>query len=185
MPLRDDERRALLDVARRSISEKLQGRDWEPADVDYADGLCEPGASFVTLRRGGELRGCVGTLEARDPLVRDVAQNASRAAFRDPRFPPLSRREYGELAFHISVLSPPEPLAFPTRKALIDQLRPGVDGLILEAGGLRGTFLPSVWDEVASPVEFVAALERKAGFAGVPDYADVRCARYTTEEWGE
>lgn len=159
-----NERRALLAVARDAIADGLHGR--APASIDLqrqAAALCRAAATFVTLEIDGGLRGCIGTLEARRPLVVDVAQNAWAAAFRDPRFPALRTDEFDELDVQISILGTPEPMAFTSEEDLIAQLRPGIDGLILAGHGCRGTFLPAVWELVAEPREFLAQLKLKSG----------------------
>ncbi len=145
--------------------------------------LSVPGASFVTLRRDGRLRGCVGTLAADHPLAVDVSINAYNAAFRDPRFAPLTTPESSDFSVSISVLGAPQPLQCCDEDDLLRQLRPGIDGLTITEGHRRGTFLPSVWDNLASPREFVRELKLKAGLA--LDYwsASIVVERYTTETW--
>ncbi|HHH35913.1 MAG TPA: AmmeMemoRadiSam system protein A [Gammaproteobacteria bacterium] len=185
-PLSAGQRRTLLDIARRSIVHGLEhGRPLEVDPAIYEPRLRAPGASFVTLQLDGRLRGCIGSLEAHRPLVRDVAANAFAAAFQDPRFPPLVHEELAALHIHISVLGAPSPLDFTSEADLLRQLRPGVDGLILEAEGHRGTFLPSVWESLPEPREFLRQLKLKAGLP--PDYWSdrVRVLRYTTESFGE
>lgn len=175
----------MLDVALRSITHGLQHR--EPLQVnpaDYPEALGQHRATFVTLTLGGELRGCIGVLEARDPLVVDVAHNAYSAAFSDPRFTPLTGAELSRLEIKISVLTPPVPINFETEPDLLRQLRPGVDGLILEDGLHRGTFLPAVWQSLPNPRDFLCHLKIKAGLA--PGYwsNSLRIARYRAEEIG-
>ncbi len=182
--LTKQDREQLITAARRSIEFGL--RQSHPLEMDsenYPWSLQQERATFVTLHsRDGNLRGCIGTLEPRRPLISDVAHNAFSAAFRDPRFPPLTEAEYVGVSIEVSVLSPPEPIEAATEEALLRQLRPGVDGLILEAGGHRATFLPSVWESLPQPQEFVSALKRKAGIvANTPD--SLTCLRYTTESF--
>lgn len=175
-------RGALLRVARESIAHGLRHGRPLLTDADYyPPALRVPRASFVTLEIDGELRGCIGTLEAHRPLLEDVAANAFNAAFRDPRFPPLHTEELPRLDIHISVLSAPEPLEFDNEGDLIAQLRPGADGLILSAPGHRGTFLPSVWDALPRPEEFLRQLKRKAGLPADYWSADIAVERYTAE----
>lgn len=171
--------RQLLDAARESIRKGLCGETIEVHAHDYPPELRTPRATFVTLHVNGELHGCIGTLEARRPLVEDVAGNAYGAAFQDTRFPALTWAEFERLEIHISILDPPEPMTFSSEADLIAQLRPQVDGLILEHGHQRGTFLPSVWESVREPREFLRHLKLKAGLA--PDYwsQDIRVQRYT------
>jgi AmmeMemoRadiSam system protein A len=176
------ERRALLDVARDSIAAGLAtGRPLAPDPGAFPDALRALRTSFVTLHRAAALRGCIGGLEPLRPLVADVAEHAFAAAFRDPRFPPLAEEELADLALEISVLSPLEPLAFESEDALLAQLRPGVDGLVIEVDGRRATFLPAVWGEMADAREFVSELKRKAGLAAGFWSPALRARRYTVE----
>jgi len=184
--LGEADRRLLLDLARSSIRYGLTHGRPQPVDpADYPPALRVPRAAFVTLNRTGRLRGCIGHLEASQALVRDVADNAYAAAFRDPRFPPLTEAEYEALEIHISVLSPPEPLPVVSEADLLQQMRPGIDGLILEEDHHRGTFLPSVWESLPAPEQFLAHLKLKAGLS--PGYWSdgIRVARYTTEAFGD
>lgn len=184
--LNAEHQRQLLHLAREAIARGLKThRAWVPDVSDLPEVLCEPGASFVTLTRFGELRGCIGTLEVYQPLAKDVAEHAYAAAFSDPRFPPLSRDEFADLELEISVLGPPEALHFRDEADLLRQLRPGVDGLILQAGENRGTFLPSVWRSLQTPAAFVAHLKQKAGLPA--DYWSdaLKAWRYTTFSFGE
>lgn len=178
-------RTVLLEVAAESIAHGLrQGR---PLAVDpdaYPEPLRDLRATFVTLKRHGQLRGCIGVLEAIRPLVEDVAQNAFAAAFEDPRFHPLGADEYPELDLKISILTPPEPLVFSSEEELIAQLRPGVDGLILSDRGHRGTFLPAVWEELPEPRAFLEHLKRKAGLPFGYWSDSLRVSRYETESFG-
>lgn len=176
----------LLGVARRSIAHGLAHGAPLPVDAHaYPPPLRTPRATFVTLEIGGALRGCIGSLTATRPLVEDVAHNAFMAAFRDPRFEPVSGDEERTLEVHVAVLQPPEELAVDSEEALAAALRPGVDGLILEAGRRRATFLPSVWASLPDPAAFIRQLKRKAGLdeATWPD--GVRVQRYTTESFGD
>jgi len=185
MPLSEAQRRGLLGIARQSIAYGLQQH--RPLPVTPADHppFDQPGASFVTLHRQQSLRGCIGSLEAHRPLLLDVAANAFAAAFRDPRFTPLQVDELDDLAISISLLSAAEALLFNSQSALLDQIRPGIDGLILEEGSRRGTFLPSVWESLPDKADFLAHLKMKAGLP--PDYwsEQIKVWRYTTESFGE
>jgi len=143
--LSNRDRATLLEVARAAIRHGLQhGRALDVKPADYPESLRPPRATFVTLEIDGRLRGCIGTLLAHQPLVADVAAHAYAAAFEDPRFPELTSEEFPRLEIHISVLSPPEPLQFETEDELLAQLRPGMDGLILQFRSHRATFLPAV-----------------------------------------
>lgn len=175
-----EQREMLLALAQESIEKGLFG---ERVGIDlgaYSGVLAENRASFVTLNKNHQLRGCIGSLEAYQPLVMDVASNAYSAAFRDPRFSPLVHEELAGLAIHISVLTPAEPMHFDSEASLLEQLQPHVDGLILSAGPRRGTFLPSVWESLPDAREFLNQLKRKAGLP--TDYwgSDVRIERYRT-----
>ncbi len=178
----EEARRTLLALALRSIKHGLEhGSALTVNPDDYPAPLTEPRATFVTLEKCGGLRGCIGTLEAHRPLVVDVAHNAYAAAFRDPRFPPLEPSELNDLSLHISVLTPASELHFNSEQALLDLLQPGIDGLILETGRKRGTFLPSVWDSLPKPVDFLNQLKRKAGLP--LDYwsDEIKVFRYSSE----
>ncbi|MEZ4431177.1 MAG: AmmeMemoRadiSam system protein A [bacterium] len=184
MPLTDDEKHTLRALARASIEDGLRtGRPKLPALDGLGDTLRAPGASFVTLTRDGDLRGCIGRLEAARPLALDVADNAFSAAFRDPRFPPLGADEWRACALKLSVLAPATPISFTDERDLIAQLVPGEDGLILDARGRRGTFLPAVWEQLGHPRDFVAHLKRKIGWPADHWPADVAAWRYRVEEF--
>lgn len=182
MKLNEQHRLALRNVARESIQHGLRhGRPLAVNPVQHHSELQGIGASFVTLMRYGQLRGCIGTLEASRPLVVDIAHNAFNAAFRDPRFEPVEYYEVEDLELHISVLSPPE--AFPVRDEtdLLQRLRPGVDGLIIAEGSRRGTFLPSVWEQLPEPGAFLTHLKLKAGLPADHWSSTLRVQRYTVE----
>jgi len=171
----------LLTVARQSILHGLQHGKPMPLQVDdYPSQLQQQRATFVTLNIDGQLRGCIGTLEAHRPLLLDVTQNAFAAAFTDPRFLPLSQPEYKQLEIHISILNPAEEMSFASEQDLIDQLRPSIDGLIMQEGQQRGTFLPSVWQQLPKPDQFVQHLKLKTGLPADYWSADLRIWRYTT-----
>ncbi|AHE98116.1 hypothetical protein THITH_07400 [Thioalkalivibrio paradoxus ARh 1] len=140
--------------------------------------LRRPGATFVTLRRAGRLRGCIGTLEATRPLIEDVAYNAFAAARHDPRFPPLTTNEIAGLELSIAALGQQEPLAPTSRTALLETLRAGVDGLVVRSGLRRATFLPAVWEQLPEPGDFVDALWEKAGLPSATWPDDLRLSRY-------
>ena len=143
--------------------------------------LWQEGAAFVTLNLHGKLRGCIGHLQASQPLVEDVVQNARHAAFRDPRFAPLTDAEFPELEISLSLLSSSEPLNFSSEEDLLRQLRPGIDGLILQDGAQRGTFLPSVWESLPDPADFLRQLKLKAGLPADSWSDSLIASRYTTQ----
>jgi len=162
--LAQEHERLLLGLARASIRHGLSKGNPLPVDLTtLPTELTVKCATFVTLEKRGELRGCIGCLEALRPLAVDIATNAYAAAFRDSRFPPVSPNEIDELEIRISLLTPAEPIAFSSEADLLSQLVPGEDGLILEEGSQRGTFLPSVWESLPEPGEFLRHLKRKAG----------------------
>jgi len=182
MSLNKEQQLRLLDLAKSSIQHGLQtGRPLKINLTDFPAELTERRATFVTLHKHHQLRGCIGMLEAVRPLAEDIAENAFLAAFRDPRFPPLAADEFGELDIHLSILTPAEPVSFTSEQDLITQLQPGIDGLILEEGRRRGTFLPSVWEQLPEPQQFLRHLKQKAGLS--PDYwsENIRISRYRTE----
>jgi len=183
--LNTHDRETLLQVAADSIQHGLDtGHALSVSVEDYSPALQQPGASFVTLTILRQLRGCIGMLTATRPLIEDVAENAFAAAFEDPRFPTLTTAEFDQLEYHISILNPAEAMEFDSEADLLQQVRPGVDGLILEERGRRATFLPSVWESLPTASEFLQHLKRKAG---LPDdyWSDsVRMQRYTVEEFG-
>ena len=180
------ERTILLELGRTSIKCGLaQGRPLKLDLADYPPTLRRRRGSFVTLRVRRELRGCIGSVEAVAPLVEDVAFNAHAAASRDPRFAPLQAGELADLHIHISVLSPLEELVFISQEDLLQQIRPGVHGLVLEADGQRATLLPAVWERISEPAEFLRHLKRKAGLALDCDLGGARMWRYEVESASE
>lgn len=176
----------LLQIARAAIAATLQSAKGHPSPpAKRADGLQQPGASFVTLTRRGQLRGCIGSLEARRPLLDDVKANAVAAALHDPRFAPLSLSELDTTDVEVSVLSAMQPLHFDSEADALAQLRPGVDGVVFECGRYRSTFLPQVWEQLPSARLFMAHLKQKAGLS--PDFwaPGVRLQRYTVHKFKE
>jgi AmmeMemoRadiSam system protein B/AmmeMemoRadiSam system protein A len=179
--LSDGDKQSLRNVAHKSIRHGLDhGTAATVAAREFSPFLRTEGAAFVTLKRNGELRGCIGSLEPHRPLCEDVASNAWAAAFTDSRFPPLERYELADLALSISVLTSAEPLAARSEDDLLARLRPGEDGLIIEAGQRRATFLPQVWEMVPEPAEFLHHLKGKAGLGDAQWSGDWRFWRYGT-----
>jgi uncharacterized protein len=180
--LTSQNRGVLIDAARSSIGHGLSHGRAQPLDpATYNGALNEPRASFVTLKIESRLRGCIGRLKADSPLIVGVSRNAYAAAFEDPRFEKMNPHDWSRTRLQISVLSTPVPMTFENEKDLLDQLRPGVDGLVLESGRCRGTFLPAVWQMLPDPASFLNQLKAKAGLSvdAWPD--DVRILRYTSE----
>jgi AmmeMemoRadiSam system protein A len=175
--------RVLLRIARESLAEAL---GFGKAPGEYGDPwLREPGATFVTLRRRGELRGCVGSILAYRPLFEDVWRNARASAFHDTRFPPVAPEELAEIAVELSLLSPPEPLPCAGEAEALRLLRPGVDGVILEYEEHRSTFLPQVWEQLPDPRDFLDHLRTKAGLRRGFWAPEVRLSRYGVQKWEE
>lgn len=172
----------LLRTAADAIESQLERRAGAvPQADDLPAELRALRASFVTLSIEGELRGCCGSLEARQPLAIDVWNNARASAFRDPRFRPLEAVEWSRVDLEVSVLSPLEPVAVQSEADLLARLVPGEDGLVIAWRGSRATFLPKVWDQLRDPVDFLRHLKHKAGWS--PDFwaQDVEVWRYFTE----
>ncbi len=174
--------RALLTIARSAIGAQL---GLGPVASASHGALGRPAATFVTLKHAGELRGCIGSLKALRPLGVDVRENAIAAAFRDPRFPPLAAIEFEATSVEVSLLSADERVVVVDEEDLIARLRPGVDGLVLECGRHRATFLPQVWESLPEPRGFVAALKRKAGLRGDFWSPEVNVSRYGVTKWTE
>jgi AmmeMemoRadiSam system protein A len=181
MNLEPSARQTVLRTAATSIEAKLGLVEAAPPAADAPGALGEARASFVTLTIEGELRGCCGTLEPVRPLLLDVWINAQASAFRDPRFPPLTAREWRWSSLEVSLLTPCERMAVSTEQQLLRELVPGRDGLVLEWRGLRATFLPKVWEHVTGPHDFLRRLKEKAGLHADFWAADVQLWRYETE----
>lgn len=173
----------LLTLARNAIAARF-GQAAQNVAVDLPE-LAKMGATFVTLTQQGQLRGCIGSLEAWRPLAQDVQENACAAAFRDPRFSPLRADELPHTRVEVSLLTPPEPMQFSSEADALAQLCPNVDGVIFTASGRRSTFLPQVWEQLPEPREFMARLKQKAGLAASYWGPDVRLERYTVHKWKE
>ncbi|UCH46884.1 MAG: AmmeMemoRadiSam system protein A [Betaproteobacteria bacterium] len=178
----NDQGSLLLQIARASIASRFGL--WFDCRDD-ADFLYEKRACFVTLMLSGRLRGCIGSLQAHRRLLDDVRENAQAAAFRDPRFQPLTANEYTETAIEVSLLSPLSPLEVENEQDAMSQLQPGVDGVVLQSGSKRGTFLPQVWESLPDPRQFLAELKRKAGLSTEYWSDDVRLFRYHVDKWTE
>jgi AmmeMemoRadiSam system protein A len=172
----------LLSIARAAIAGQFGLHFSVREDAPF---LHRPGATFVTLQRNAQLRGCIGSLSAHRALLVDVRANACASAFQDPRFAPLRFEELSTVRIEVSLLSVPQAIDCRDENDALSQLRPGVDGIVLHAGSHRGTFLPQVWDTLPEPRRFLAELKRKAGLA--PDFWDagVRLSRYTVRKWTE
>jgi AmmeMemoRadiSam system protein A len=162
--LEASERTLLLKFARQALEDGVCGRPISPLYLnELPPRLRQPGASFVTLTTHGELRGCIGTLEASQPLVEDVRLHAVAAALEDYRFPPVQPDELPFIKLEISRLTTPELLEYRDPDDLLSKLRPGVDGVVLKDGLRRATFLPQVWEKVPEAEIFLGMLCRKMG----------------------
>ena len=170
----------LLSTARDSIRHGFLYKKSMSLIVEkYPEPLRETRATFVTLRKHSGLRGCIGTILAVEPLIVSTSDNAFAAAFRDPRFKPLAETEFTDIHISISILTPSEQMVFASETELLAQLRPGIDGLIIERHSSKATFLPSVWSALEKPEDFLSQLKLKAGIP--PDQAPVHAWRYQTE----
>ena len=177
---REQRGRLLLAIAREAIVEP----DELSTPAEWSDAwLRQHAASFVTLRIEGELRGCIGTIDARRPLGDDVAHNAHAAAYRDPRFPPLAREDRERLAVEVSVLSPRTRLEAGNEEEAIACLKPNEDGVVLEYHELRSTFLPQVWESIPDAFEFLRELKRKAGLPARFWHDELKLWRYSVEKY--
>jgi MEMO1 family protein len=174
----------LIELACASIAHGLTAGNPKPVSVtpDLPTILAAPGAVFVTLQRSGQLRGCVGSPIAQRPLIADVADNAFKAAFQDPRFPPLRHDELADLELSLAVLTAPAPMRFDDETDLLGQLRPGRDGLIIEDGPRRALFLPAMWQELPDRRQFLGQLKHKAGLHANHWSPAFKAARFQTVE---
>ena len=172
----------LLAIARASLATALGEPQSAP---DGAPWLHKRGACFVTLSQNGRLRGCMGSLDAQRPLLDDVKENAVAAATRDWRFAHLTLEELAQTRIEVSLLSQLEPLAFASEADALAQLQPGVDGVVFEWGRYHSTFLPQVWTQLPTRLEFMARLKYKSGLPADFWSDKVRLYRYTVQKWKE
>jgi len=175
---------SLLKLGAATILNHLGGQQQMRLEMkDFPKPLHDNGACFVTLNKDGNLRGCIGSIQAHRPLITDAAENSGRAAFRDPRFKPLAATELRDhnITMHISVLSPQVPMIFSSEADLVSQLRAGRDGVVLQDQDKRGVFLPVVWEQLPEPQQFFIHLKRKAGLPDDHWSETVQAWRYVTE----
>jgi AmmeMemoRadiSam system protein A len=186
-PLTSEERAILLKLARQSMENAVRGKRLEPLELDnLPERLRINGATFVTLTREGELRGCIGALEAQTPLAEDVREHAIAAALQDFRFPPVQATELPEINIEISRLTEPQDLDYGAPRDLLTRIRPQIDGVIISDGWHRATFLPQVWDKLPEPETFLSHLCLKMGVS--PDLwrsKKLRVQVYQVEEFHE
>ncbi len=160
--LSEEQGSILLNLVRETIGQRL-GVFVKKSPAGFAPALQQSCATFVTLKIEGKLRGCIGNLEPSGGLVESIRSNALSAAFHDHRFSPLTVEEFGRVEVEISILSPAEPLEYQDGAELVDKLRAGIDGVILQLGNARATFLPQVWEQLPEPADFLNHLCQKAG----------------------
>ncbi|NQV29343.1 MAG: AmmeMemoRadiSam system protein A [Candidatus Marinimicrobia bacterium] len=176
----------LLQLARNSIKHGLEHNEaLTPCAADFDDHLKENAAAFVTLEKQGALRGCIGSVEAYRPLIEDVAEHAWNAAFRDPRFSPVSPSEFSQLHIEISVLTAPQTISFKSEKDFRAQVVPRKDGLILQDGHRRSLFLPAVWEKLPDLNSFLSHLKQKAGLPENHWSGTIQFKRFYSFEFSE
>ncbi|MES0370703.1 MAG: AmmeMemoRadiSam system protein A [Mariprofundaceae bacterium] len=179
------EQGALLPIIARTIITKQLGIPASIPKTAEHPWLNDLAASFVTLKKNGELRGCIGSLMARYPLMDDLQNNAIAAAFHDPRFPALSKDELDQIKIEVSLLSEPEAITFSDEADALSQLKPNIDGIIFECGSYKSTFLPQVWEQLQTAELFMSHLKQKAGL--LPSFwsDEVLLYRYRVEKFSE
>lgn len=182
---RDNEGKVLLHLARAAIAGALHVPHAALDIESHMAWLAKPGATFVTLMQRGELRGCIGSLQASDPLIDDVSRNALSAAFRDPRFAPVTVGELDTTGIEVSLLSELQPIDFVSEADALNQLRPHIDGVVFEYGSHRSTFLPQIWEDLPQPRQFLARLKLKARLPENFWSEGVKLSRYTVSKWRE
>lgn len=179
---RELEAELILAVARGAVAERFGAA---PLSVPARPWLAQPAATFVTIRHGEQLHGCIGTIEPRRKLLDDLRHNANLAAFEDPRSRALRADELSRVRFSVAILGPHEPLSFIDEADARARLRPRIDGVILSWNGYRGLFLPKVWESLPEPAAFLAGLKRKAGLSGDFWRPDVRLDHFEVLEFDE
>ncbi len=179
-------RAQLLATARRAIEAHLQGGELNLNLADYEEEITREGACFVTLRDAdGELRGCIGSLDSHQALIVDVAENAVSAATRDFRFRALTKTELDACHIEISVLTPKELMPVSSESELLRSMEPQVDGIVIDSGRHRATFLPKVWESLHDKKAFLQHLKTKAGL-GINEWPHgMKCYRYRAIDFAE
>ena len=152
----------MLDLAKNVISSKFNNKE---LFTNHAPVFSELGACFVTLNKRGALRGCIGSIIAHQPLIRDLIQHAQDAAFHDPRFNPVNEDEVEELEIDISLLSDPKKIDFTDEQDLLNKIVPNKDGIIIRDGRYQAVYLPSVWEQIPEKDMFLKSLKIKAGLS--------------------
>jgi hypothetical protein len=172
----------LLIAARKSLEQAVQNKTYHPDRNDYDEHLFDRGASFVTLTKQNELRGCIGSIYPHKAIVADVVDNAYAAAMKDARFPPLSAQEMPDISVSISLLSDFERIEYKDEEDLLNKLVPNVDGVIIHDGNRQGLFLPSVWAQIPDKRDFLNNLKLKAGMSPSFWSNDIQVYRFYTVE---
>lgn len=189
--LTEGQKKELLRLARQAIARGCsRGTPPEPKHSAQPDLFLKEAACFVTLHKTApsgnkSLRGCIGSIQAYRPLLDDAMNNAFASAFRDQRFPPVTESELGTIQIEISILTPQQPMAVTGEKDLLQQLRPGVDGLLIRNPQYSATFLPQVWEQLPNPRQFLAHLKHKAGMPPGIWPEDMECFRYQCIQFEE
>ncbi len=179
-------RSEVLRVARKALESYSKKGKMPHVDLaSFPQVLRGYGASFVTLQKNGRLRGCIGSLAARAPIIRDVVENSVKSGFKDPRFTPVEAGEVADISIKVALLSPSAPMTFESQKDLLNQVVPGRDGLILRDQGKRAVFLPMVWESLSEPEQFLQALKEKAGLARDHWSESVEVDRFCAESFAE
>lgn len=164
--LSEDDGKYLLEIARETIKNKLYDKqgphiDWKEVPEKFKERL----GTFVTVTIGGNLRGCIGHIIPRESVLEGIRENALNAAFKDPRFLPLTTEEFDRIEIEISILTPPQELSYEGTQDLLQKLRPGIDGVIIKKGFYEATFLPQVWEQLPEKESFLSQLCMKAGLS--------------------
>jgi uncharacterized protein len=174
--LSENDKRALLQVVTDAITLAATKRAQLKLDLErFSPALKELRSCFVSLHRFGELRGCIGSIEPRHPLIEDAAHNGYAVALKDYRFPPLMKAELPGLDVHVTVLSALEKIQCSSEADLLAKLRPNVDGLLIQDGNHQATFLPVMWEQLPAPQDFLQHLKEKAGMS-FQHWSDSFCA---------
>jgi AmmeMemoRadiSam system protein A len=181
------DQKQLLKIARDSIELAVRNDKKLPIQIEkYSLLLQQKGASFVTLTLNGHLRGCIGTLEAYQPLALDVCEHAIQAALEDPRFPPVRESELEQIHIEVSRLTEPIPFPYQTPQGLLKGLHPGKDGVVLRLGHRSATYLPQVWEQIPAPADFLSELCLKMGApADTWQREQMQVSTYQVEEFNE
>lgn len=172
----------LLKLARNSIAEEF---NLPPEPIEIPDEWKEKRGSFVTITKNDKLRGCIGSLSAYQELYKDIMDNAKSAAFRDPRFFPVTEDEFDKIKIEVSVLSDLKEIKFKTQEEILEKIVPFEMGLYLKSGYRSGTFLPQVWEHYPEPEDFFNHLKNKAGLPSNYFSDDMELYYYTVEKWKE